>query len=185
MEKGSRMISPEEIGHVVALSRQWADRSPDRILFERSDLDPQVRSQVALQVSLLDKMAKKIPHFLECGGYIPRRVNFEQCSSEPAARYKQRLLSPSDRILDMTGGLGIDTAAMASVTRHSEVLEIEPEMALALEYNLSVLLPPGRAMVTGGDALARLDHTLLDGITLVYADPARRDMAMSRRAGSA
>lgn len=177
MEKGSRMISPEEIGHVVALSRQWADRPPDRILFERSDLDPQVRSQVALQVALLDKMAKKIPHFLECGGYIPRRVNFEQCSSEPAARYKQRLLSPSDRILDMTGGLGIDTAAMASVTRHSEVLEIEPEMAAALEYNLSRLLPPGRATVTCGDALARLDHTLLDDVTMVYADPARRDMA--------
>ena len=150
MEKGSRMISPEEIGHVVALSRQWADRPPDRILFERSDLDPQVRSQVALQVSLLDKMAKKIPHFLECGGYIPRRVNFEQCSSELAAEYKQRFLSPSDRILDMTGGLGIDTAAMASVIRHSEILEIEPAMAQALEYNLSVLLPPGVRLSPAG-----------------------------------
>ncbi len=66
---------------------------------------------------------------------------------------------------------------MASVALHSEVLEIVPEMALALEYNLSRLLPPGRATVTCGDALARLDHTLLDGITIVYADPARRDMA--------
>ena len=170
------MLSQQQMEQVVALSRQWADRSPDRILFERSELEPEFKRQIALQVALLPKMQRKMPRFAECGGYIPHRVNFEQSSSELTARYKQQLIEPQEHILDMTGGLGIDALAMASVSELSVIYEIDPTMAEALTYNLHKILQQDHIMVHCGDALAAMERATLEGITLIYADPARRDM---------
>lgn len=170
------MLSQQQMEQVVALSRQWADRSPDRILFERSELEPEIKRQIALQVALLPKMQRKMPHFTESGGYIPHRVNFEQSSSEQTARYKQQLIAPQEHILDMTGGLGIDAIAMVSVSELSVIYEIEPTMAEALTYNLHKILQQDHVTVHCGDALAAMERATLEGITLVYADPARRDM---------
>ena len=170
------MLSQQEIEQAVALSRLWADRSPDRILFERSDLEPELKRQIALQVSLLPKMQRKMPHFLQGGGYVPHRVNFEQSSSELTACYKQQFVTEHDRVLDMTGGMGIDALAMASVAEGSLIYEIDPIMAQALTYNVHKLLQRDNVTVRCGDALAEIEASTLEGITLVYADPARRDM---------
>ena len=170
------MLSQQEIEQAVALSRLWADRSPDRILFERSDLEPELKRQIALQVSLLPKMQRKVPHFLQGGGYVPHRVNFEQSSSELTARYKQQFVTEHDRVLDMTGGLGIDALAMASVAEGSLIYEIDPIMEQALTYNVHKLLQRDNVTVRCGDALAEIEASTLEEITLVYADPARRDM---------
>ena len=170
------MLSQQQMEQVVALSRQWADRSPDRILFERSELEPELKRQIALQVSLLPKMQRKMPRFAESGGYIPHRVNFEQSSSEQTARYKQQLIAPQEHILDMTGGLGIDALAMASVSELSVIYEIDQTMAEVLTYNLHKILQQDHVMVHCGDALAAMERATLEGVTLVYADPARRDM---------
>lgn len=170
------MLSQQEIEQAVALSRLWADRSPDRILFERSDLEPELKRQIALQVSLLPKMQRKMPHFLQGGGYVPHRVNFEQSSSELTARYKQQFVTNHDRVLDMTGGMGIDAIAMVSVAEGSLIYEIDPIMAQALTYNVHKLLQRDSVTVRCGDALAEIEASTLEGITLVYADPARRDM---------
>ena len=121
-------------------------------------------------------MQRKMPRFAESGGYIPHRVNFEQSSSELTARYKQQLIAPQEHILDMTGGLGIDALAMASVSELSVIYEIDQTMAEALTYNLHKILPQGPVTVHCGDALAAMERATLEGITLVYADPARRDM---------
>lgn len=170
------MLSQQEIEQAVALSRLWADRSPDRILLERSELEPELKRQIALQVSLLPKMQRKVPHFLQGGGYVPHRVNFEQSSSELTARYKQQFVTEHDRVLDMTGGMGIDAIAMASVAEGSLIYEIDPIMAQALTYNEHKLLQRDNVTVRCGDALAEIEASTLEGITLVYADPARRDM---------
>ena len=170
------MLSQQEIEQAVALSRLWADRSPDRILFERSELEPELRRQIALQVSLLPKMQRKVPHFLQGGGYVPHRVNFEQSSSELTACYKQQFVTNHDRVLDMTGGMGIDALSMASVAEGSLIYEIDPIMAQALTYNVHKLLQRDSVTVRCGDALAEIEASTLEGITLVYADPARRDM---------
>lgn len=170
------MLSQQDIEQAVALSRLWADRSPDRILLERSELDPELKRQIALQVSLLPKMQRKVPHFLQGGGYVPHRVNFEQSSSELTARYKQQFVTNHDRVLDMTGGMGIDALAMASVAEGSLIYEIDPIMEQALTYNVHKLLQRDNVTVRCGDALAEIEASTLEEITLVYADPARRDM---------
>ena len=170
------MLSQQEIEQAVALSRLWADRSPDRILLERSELEPELKRQIALQVSLLPKMQRKVPHFLQGGGYVPHRVNFEQSSSELTACYKQQFVTEHDRVLDMTGGMGIDALAMASVAEGSLIYEIDPIMEQALTYNVHKLLQRDNVTVRCGDALAEIEASTLEEITLVYADPARRDM---------
>jgi hypothetical protein len=170
------MLSHQQIGQIVTLSRQWRDRSPDRILFEHGEIDPEIRRQVALQVALIPKMQRKMPLFMQGGGYVPRRVNFEQSSSELAAQYKLRLLSPSERILDMTGGLGIDAISMSSISEYSLIYDIDPIVAQALTYNLQTLLHKDSIAVRCGDALKEMSYDTLEGTTLVYADPARRAM---------
>ena len=76
----------------------------------------------------------------------------------------------------MTGGLGIDALAMASVSELSVIYEIDPTMAEALTYNLHKILQQDHVIVHCGDALAAMERATLEGITLIYADPARRDM---------
>ena len=139
-------------------------------------MDPELKRQIALQVSLLPKMQRKVPHFLQGGGYVPHRVNFEQSSSELTARYKQQFVTNHDRVLDMTGGMGIDALAMASVAEGSLIYEIDPIMEQALTYNVHKLLQRDNVTVRCGDALAEIEASTLEEITLVYADPARRDM---------
>lgn len=185
MNQPTEEIHSSDFSEIVQLSRAWADRRPDRILLDNSDIPPEIRRQIALQVDLLPKMKQKLPRFALRGGYIPARVNFEQCSGEEAADYKRQFIAPhGETLCDLTGGLGIDFLALASMADQATVYELMPTTAEALRYNLSQLLPlPSHHTVLCADGQATLlsSSTPLP-YTFIYSDPARRDMhTQSRR----
>lgn len=120
----------------------------------------------------------------------PTRLCTEQCSSAATARYKAslaaRILATDSstegnygtrrgRIADLTGGLGVDAWAFASVA--AEVLhnEMDPALSDAVRYNFKVLglenVTFRNACVEPGTVSAVLDGFQPD---LVFMDPARR-----------
>ena len=128
--------------------------------------------------------------------HYPTRLCTEQCSSAATARYKAtlaaRILSQfpgtmpatraedhsctrRGRIADLTGGLGVDAWAFASVA--AEVLhnEMDPALSEAVRHNFKVL---GLDNVTFRNACIEPDTVgaVLDGFhpDLVFMDPARR-----------
>ncbi len=103
---------------------------------------------------------------------FPSALSLEQCSSTATARYKAGLVG-FDSVLDLTGGLGVDSWAFSQVAERVVYFERDAELAAAAERNFARLDATGIEVrcetVTPGTELPEAD--------LIYADPARRDAA--------
>lgn len=152
------------------------------------------------------KLRSKCPRWAAEDIFCPLPLSAEQCSSEAAARYKasvamallQRRLpaggpgciagstgeslpsGESWRIADLTGGLGVDSAAFA--TAGAEVLynEMKAELREAAEHNFKAL--GLNVAISGVEVDASSVSALLEGFRpdLVFIDPARRSTSGSK-----
>ena len=123
---------------------------------------------------------KKIPRWAETDGLLfPPRLSMEQCSSQQTALYKrgvvERLLEGQcQRMMDLTGGFGIDFSYMAPLFREAIYIEQQEQLCQIAQHNLQ-LLGLQHAEVRNAqsqDVLAAYGEP-----SLIYADPARRDDA--------
>ena len=123
---------------------------------------------------------KKIPRWAETDGLLfPPRLSMEQCSSQQTALYKrgvvERLLEGQcQRMMDLTGGFGIDFSYMAPLFREAIYIEQQEQLCQIAQHNFQ-LLGLQHAEVRNAqsqDVLAAYGET-----SLIYADPARRDDA--------
>ncbi len=100
---------------------------------------------------------------------FPSRLAAEQCSSEPTARYKQRLLH-GNRLCDLTGGLGVDSFYFAEKAREVIYIERFPAYCEAARTNFAAL---GAHNIDVRNTDAREALATLETDTF-YIDPARR-----------
>ena len=123
---------------------------------------------------------KKIPRWAETDGLLfPPRLSMEQCSSQQTALYKrgvvERLLEGQcQRMMDLTGGFGIDFSYMAPLFREAIYIEQQEQLCQIAQHNFR-LLGLQHAEVRNAqsqDVLAAYGEP-----SLIYADPARRDDA--------
>ena len=135
---------------------------------------------------------RKVPTWAACDGLLyPPHLNMEQCSSEQTARYKASLLpSPSTlhpspfTFIDLTGGMGVDFYFMAYEvnkahgSHKSPCLYVEQQEHLCelARHNFALLgLDCTVACGSAADVLSKLDHA-----SVIYLDPARRDLHGAR-----
>lgn len=134
-------------------------------------------SDVARCIDGRKKLTKKLPSWAaHADVLIPDPVMVEQASTQETALYKTRLVPKADStILDMSGGLGVDTSLFATATQGTvHYLERNPERTELARHNFSVM---GYSNITThqGDAeveglhLIRTYHP-----DLVFVDPDRR-----------
>lgn len=154
-----------------------------RLLLSRKQY-PEV--DVSLAVSTIEsrrKLKKKVPEWYAVPGLVlPFPLSAEQCSSSATARYKselvQRLAGPKGKVADLTGGLGVDAAAFASIS--SEVLynEMSPELCEAVRKNFSLLEIHNIRFSCQKIEKGALE-SVLGGFEpdVLFLDPARRDAA--------
>lgn len=168
--------TPSEIEHILALTQQYQTTSPERILLGKGAMSREERTLVALQLSARVALSRRLPRWAEVGAFVPSSLALEQCSSEEAAEYKRRFAREDDRLLDLTGGMGVDFAALRAVTAHGVYVERHEELASAAAYNLPRLLPTQPSEVLCGESLELLPE-LLERYrpSLIYLDPARRE----------
>ncbi|MCR4824464.1 MAG: class I SAM-dependent methyltransferase [Bacteroidales bacterium] len=130
------------------------------------------------------KMARKLPEWAAVDAErraagldpleIPSALSLEQCSSSATARYKAALAARArHRILDLTGGLGVDSWAFSQVAEQVIYYERNGELAAAAERNFERL--GARGIEVHCQTVS--PDTELPGADLIYADPARRDAA--------
>ena len=120
---------------------------------------------------------KKLPRWAETEGvWYPPRISMEQCSSERTAEYKRNLVErllpdAKDRctMMDLTGGLGVDFAAMAPLFREATYVEIQAHLRELARHNMPLL-------TSLSSNLSILEETRAEG-DMVFLDPARRDTA--------
>lgn len=132
------------------------------------------------QIEAWQKARVKLPRWASTEGILfPPRLNMEQCSSQPTAQYKARLverLLPQGRasMADLTGGFGVDFSFLAPLFVSATYVERSPELCQMALHNLPLLGAPHARVecAQAEDFLGRAGHH-----DLLFLDPARRDDA--------
>ncbi len=127
---------------------------------------------MAEQLACRQKAVKKLPKLLR-HTLIYTPLALEQASGERTAAYKALLMS-GKRAIDLSGGLGIDSIAMAQMFQ--EVVYCERDLLLCevVTHNLNVLGITNVA-VNHGDSLTLLESFMDDYFDWIFVDPARRE----------
>ncbi len=128
---------------------------------------------VATQISGYQRLKGKVPTYATCEGVLyPVSLSIEQCSSEQTARYKANLLGKGNTLVDLTGGLGIDTFFLSEQYEAVHYVERNKELCEIAIHNFKAL---GRAHIAthNCDSVGYLET--MDAVDCIYIDPARRD----------
>ena len=102
----------------------------------------------------------------------PPKLNLEQSSSERTAKYKAEFLKSNDTLIDLTGGIGIDTLAFAEAASAVTYCELNPQTFAYAQHNFTIL--NHNISTHCGDGIAYLQHTKKT-FDWIYIDPSRRN----------
>ncbi|MBR5929303.1 MAG: RsmD family RNA methyltransferase [Prevotella sp.] len=142
---------------------------------------PQIDLPYALdQIAGWQTARKKIPSWTTIEGItFPPRLSMEQCSSEQTARYKEalaeRLLKKqegSHRLVDLTGGFGVDFSFLSPVFDEAVYVEQQEHLCKIVQENTKVL-GLRHSCIIHDDSISYLHQ--MQHVDIIYLDPARRD----------
>jgi len=134
-----------------------------------------IRKLVA-QLAARQKAREKLPTWYANDALIfPPALSVEQASSEQTAQYKATLVH-GNRLLDLTGGMGVDSWAFSQHMEQVIYVERNDELAQLAAHNLP-LLGTTNISVETGDGLAFLTtyEPSQEETDWIYLDPHRRD----------
>ena len=134
------------------------------------------------QIEGLRKIRYKVPEWFACRQvFIPSLLAAEQCSSAETAAYKRRFIHMPGPVVDITGGLGVDSYYLSKSSDNVIYAERDDALCRAAENNFKALGAAGRIRVVHSPAQQLWkDDPRIPYASLVYADPSRRDDAGRR-----
>lgn len=144
-----------------------------KLILKGSNFPGVTIQEIANQISGLQKAKQKLPTWYASEGIVfPPNINLEQTSSEITAKYKASLVF-GERLIDITGGFGIDTFFFAEKMNRVMYCEINPELSEIAGHNFEVL---GKSNIEtfSGDGIEFLSSTE-QTFDWIYLDPARRN----------
>ena len=123
----------------------------------------------AAQLALYPKAARKLPIFTSNWCYLTTK-SYEQASSEAAAEFKASLFK-GGKLLDLSGGLGIDDIAFSAKFKNVTSIDSDGELNLLAEVNFRKLGITNIKRIT-----AKAEDYIKEDITadLIYIDADRR-----------
>lgn len=130
--------------------------------------------QALQQIKGLQIAKYKIPLWYSCDKILyPIHLSLEQCSSEETALYKQQIAIKGDTMVDLTGGLGVDTAFLSPNFRKVHYVEQQESLTELASHNFSALDLADKIEIANEDSVEFLQE--MDPVDFIYIDPARRD----------
>ena len=150
------------------------------------------REFVIRQIHARQVLSKKLPSWAENDELVfPKKLSLEQCSSELTAKYKAELLSTklqeisrkefsedscslADKkriLIDLTGGMGVDTAFLSDNFDKTYYVEMQEELCEIAKHNFNILNKNIEVINDNAEHFL----TLCDDVDCIYLDPARRD----------
>lgn len=131
------------------------------------------QKELAQQITAKKKCREKLPSwFSRPGIYYPDKLQIEQASSEITARYKATLVNGKS-LLDVTGGLGVDSYFFSTKIAQVVHCEIDAELSEIASHNFKILGAKniGAQVENGLDFLDRSTKNF----NWIYLDPSRRN----------
>jgi len=152
--------------------REHANDDLSKLLFSGKEVDGVPMTVIVDQIRSRNKAKLKLPSWYQVDGIVfPPPVSLEQASSEETGRYKANLVNGSN-LLDMTGGMGIDTSFFAERFEYVTYVERQVQLVSCFRHNGSL------------KGLKNIDYIDGDGVDyheksdqqfdVIYLDPARR-----------
>ena len=127
---------------------------------------------MAEQLACQQKAIKKLPT-LSQHNLLFTPLALEQSSGERTAAYKASIMS-GKKVIDLSGGLGVDSMALAKVFQEVVYCERDSLLCSVVEHNLKVSGIKNVA-VSNGDSSSMLAEYLDNSFDWIYVDPARRE----------
>ena len=134
--------------------------------------------EVANQVICKQKSEKKLPSWFNTKNiYYPPKVSIEQTSSETAAKYKASLVS-GNRLLDLTGGFGVDSFYFSSSFNTVDHCEIDANLSKIAAHNFKQLNKTNITCLAenGIEYLKKASNSF----DVIYVDPSRRSYSKGK-----
>ena len=129
--------------------------------------------EIANQILCKQKSEKKLPSWFNAKNiYYPPKVSIEQTSSETAANYKASLVS-GKRLLDLTGGFGVDSFYFSSSFNTIDHCEIDTNLSKIAAHNFEQLNKKNIiCLAENGLEYLKKSTEIFD---VIYVDPSRRN----------
>jgi len=134
--------------------------------------------EIAQQIEGKQKSLKKLPIWHTTAGVLfPKKINLEQSSSEATAAYKSKRVSGT-RLVDLTGGFGVDCTFFSKSIDRVFHWELNPELSDLVKHNcLQMGIENIETQVGDGLQILKNSTRRYDWI---YLDPSRRDEAKGK-----
>jgi len=153
--------------------QKYKDEDVTKLVLKSTQFKKLDVKKLAAQILSRQKASKKLPEWSAIEKLIfPPALSVEQCSSEATAKYKSSLIS-GKTLVDITGGMGVDSFYLSKNFEETHYYEQQEEVAKTALYNFD-LLNAKNITVHNQDSIASLSKAE-SKVDWIYADPARRD----------
>lgn len=149
------------------------DKNPTELALKKNPFSSIDYPELINQVSAKKKAKDKLPTWFETKNIIyPAKISIEQTSSEITAKYKASLIN-GEKLIDLTGGFGVDDYYFAQKFKEVYHCEMNEELSEIVSHNYKIL-NQNNITCLQDDSFAILEqlNTTFDWI---YIDPSRRN----------
>ncbi len=130
------------------------------------------------QIVSKQKVKSKLPTWFNASHiYYPSKISVEQTSSEKTAEYKSRLVS-GDKLIDLTGGFGVDDFYFSKKVNQVTHCEINTELSDIVAHNFERLQVKNIECIAGDSSEILI--ALNQKFDWIYIDPSRRNDAKGK-----
>jgi len=144
-----------------------------RLALQKSKFPNSDWTSILNQIAAKQKAKIKLPTWFNASGiYYPGKISIEQTSSEKTAEYKSKLVS-GNRLIDLTGGFGVDDFYFAKNINQLIHCEINTELSEIVVHNLEQLGIENIQCIAGDSS--EILKNLNQQFDWIYIDPSRRN----------
>jgi hypothetical protein len=130
------------------------------------------------QIIAKKKAKDKLPTWFSTENIIyPEKNSIEQTSSETTAKYKSSLVS-GEKLIDCTGGFGIDDYYFSKQFKNVIHCELNAELSQIVKHNFKVLKVSNINCIQGDST--EILKQLIERFDCIYIDPSRRNDAKGK-----
>lgn len=144
-----------------------------RLLFKGASFNDVTTKEIVEQIEAKKKCKTKLSRWFKTENiYYPNKLNIEQTSSKLTAKYKSNLIS-GDRLIDLTGGFGVDCVFFSKKFKEVTHCEINDNLSEIVKHNfLQLNIDNIKTVSCDGIDFLTNDKKKYDWI---YIDPSRRN----------
>lgn len=149
-----------------------------KLILKGSPFEEITVQELANQIVAKKKSETKLPTWFQTKNiYYPEKVSIEQTSSEITAAYKSTLVK-GERLIDLSGGFGIDDYFFAKQFKQVTHCELNAELSEIVTHNYQQLNVTNiKCIHTDGIEFLKNNETTYD---CIYIDPSRRDSSKNK-----